>query len=1170
MKINLNRLSKKDEMHPAVQRGKSDILPTSLFHQLSKMHFNKTLTTIVMKVQIIAFLMGIGLLQVYANSYGQNITLKQNNITLESTLKEFEKQSGYVFFYKKTDVNTVKNLNVHLEKAPLRQALNTILKDAGFSYEFFDKTVVLKKRPVQSPQALINERPLLTVSQQVYIKGKVVDEAGKPIAGASVRLKSDPQKAVSSQDDGTFTLPLSADHKTVVVSYLGFKSVEVKINAEHSPIVIKLYKSDQNIDEVVITGMINRKKETFTGATSTFSKEDLKSIGNTNIIQALKSLDPSFLVMENNIAGSNPNALATIELRGQTSISTEGLRDEFGEDPNQPLFILDGFPTTLRTITDLDINRISSITILKDAASTAIYGSRASNGVVVVETIRPKAGDININYTLDANVDLPDLSSYNMMNAAEKLEFERLSGRYIRHPRLDNPITQMHLDQLYSDRLKKINQGIDSYWLSDPVQTGFSQRHSLLVTGGEGSLVYTVGGDYKNASGAMKGSGRKTWGTTLNLSYRNQKLNINNNLYVNGYSSNESPYGSFKTWVNTNPYFEKIGPTERFLEVIQNPYRPQVEYISNPQYNASLGNFDRGKNFSLVNNLQARYDLNSSLKFSTSLQISKNDTKTNVFVSPLDNSFYEKPTLERGSLNSKNLNIFSYTWNIDGQFGKTFGKHLINAFLRTELYSKDATSNGFLAIGFPSASNGNPKFAYGYAPNGRPEASKSISRRHSIISSFNYSYDQRYNADFSFTYDGSTAFGNENIYSPFFSAGLSWNLHKEHFLAQRDWINLLRLRANIGLTGNQNFASYTSVSTYDYLNSFNQNGQGIIISALGNKDLKWQNTTQYSLGLDANLWNNKVTLQLNAYRKLTDPLVIGVALPPSTALSKYPLNAGSLTVNGLEIMTKYNIINRPQNRTMWTVSLTAATNKQIYNKFNNILESLNTSLRNNKSLIAYRDGGDPADIWTVPSMGIDPSTGLEIFLKKDGTYSYQYDWKDAVVVGNTRPKWQGVFNTNFAYKGFTTSVSIRYIYNQDIFNSALFNKVENITMQQLLKYNQDKRALYSRWKNPGDISEFRKIQLNDYNQAYNNLQGIDESTQMSSRFVQQENTISLESVSLGYEWRNKTWMQQARLSNLRLTGYLNDIARLSTIRRERGIDFPYARTVSFSLTANFR
>lgn len=1164
-------------LNPFLQRDREEVV-TPVSALTTRPYFlARPLSRSLMKVNLVALLLGLGLSQVDASSYAQQVTLKRQKASLESVLKDLEKQSGYTFFYKKADVAPVKGVDIDMNNVPLNQALGAVLRQGNFTFEYFDKTIVIKKGTLPETRNISRNRNPenqigVPVFQQQSVRGKVLDENGKPIKGASIREKANAKNAVISGDDGSFAMPITSLNEVIVISYLGYKSKEVKASLNQAQMIIRLVLDDHEVEEVIVTGMMERKKETFTGATSSFTMEELKAVANTNVIQALKTLDPSFLIMENNLAGSNPNALPTIELRGQTSISTEGLRDEFSKDPNQPLFILDGFETSLKTIIDLDINRIASVTILKDAASTAAYGSRASNGVVVVETIRPKAGELIFNYTTDGNIEIPDLSGYNMMNAAEKIEFERLSGRFTRHYRMDSWERQEKLDSLYSFYLKEIERGVNSYWLSEPLQNSFSQRHSLLVSGGENTITYSIGGDYRYYNGTMKGSGGKNWGTRLNLGYRGNKLNVINQLYVSGYNSQESRYGGFSTWVNTNPYYEKKDPSERYLgEVTQYETSGSTTnriFIVNPLYATTLPNFDKTKNFELTNNLKAIYQFNKDLRIESSLQISKRNIQTDIFASPRDLRFRETPVLQRGTLSSKSRETVSYTANVGANYGKIFGKHLINALLRFEVSDDNNRSNGFYAVGFPVNSNGNPRFAYGYGDGdkGRPEASTSISRRNSIVSSFNYSYDRRYNADLSLTYDGSTSFGTNNVYSPFFSAGLSWNINNEQFLKNVDWIDVLRLRANIGRTGNQNFSSYTSVSTYNYYKDYNYFGQGVYLSSLGNPNLRWQNTTQTSLGIDANLFKSRMSLQFNAYRKFTDPLVVGITLPPSTALRNYPVNAGELTVDGLELITRYSPIFRPSERIVWTVGLTGSTLKQTYSGFGTILESLNNSLRENKSLRKYRDGGSPNDIWGVPSLGIDPGTGNEIFRKKDGSYTFQYDWADEIVLANSAPKFQGVISSTLAFKGFTAALNFRYIINQGVFNTALFNKVENITWNEMVNHNQDKRALYSRWKEIGDIAEFRKIQLNDWN-AQN---GLDESTKPSSRFIQNENTFVLESANIGYELREKNWMKKTHLSNLKFTGYLNDIFRVSTVRRERGIDYPFARTVSFSLSANFQ
>ena len=206
------------------------------------------------------------------------------------------------------------------------------------------------------------------------------------------------------------------------------------------------------------------------------------------------------------------------------------------------------------------------------------------------------------------------------------------------------------------------------------------------------------------------------------------------------------------------------------------------------------------------------------------------------------------------------------------------------------------------------------------------------------------------------------------------------------------------------------------------------------------------------------------------------------------------------------------------------------------------------------NLKRYYDGGSPSDIWAVRSAGIDPVTGREIFIKKDGTQTFEFDYNDEVIVGNSDPKLEGVIGSSFYWKGLSASINFRYRVGGQIFLSALYNKVENISDQDVY-YNQDKRALYDRWQKPGDVAKFKAISLN-------------ETTPMSSRFVADENTLSCESVSIGYETQAR-WLRHFGASSMTIRGYMNDIFRISTVKNERGLDYPFARSVAFSLGIRF-
>lgn len=1121
----------------------------------------KPLTRSLMRINLITFLLAIGFSQVDANTYAQQITLKRNKADLETILKDFEKQSGYTFFYKKEDIKAIGRLDVDVKNKPLNQALKSVLNENSFTYEYFDKTIVIKRSPLPAavvPVALSLDKSLNAAAVQQMVRGKVLDESGNPLKGATVREKSNAKRTIMTQEDGSFILPITSLNELLIVSYMGYESKEVKASLNPNQMEIKLKKKEQEVDEIVVTGTgINRNKDSFTGTTSRFTGDELKAISNNNIIQSLRSLDPAFLQLENNLSGSNPNAMPVIEVRGKSSIPSSTLRDEFGSDPNQPLFVLDGFPTSLQTIMDLDMNRVASVTILKDAASTALYGSQASNGVVVVETIKPKPGELRFSYTQDFRFETPDLTAYNMMNAAEKLEFEVLAGRYVPAASGD-PSLENFLDDLYHKHLGNVQKGIDTYWLDKPVQYGYSTNNSINASGGDQAFTYNVGMNYRMGEGVMKGSGRDSYSGSVNLTYRKNKINFNNITYIRGNKTNESPYGSFSNFVNANPYYEASYDSP-YLEVSRVAGRAGA-YINvvNPLYDAMQAQYNKSNTLEVQNNLNANYDISSMFRLNGGLQISKGSSIAKIYQSPEMSAFMDMPILRKGRYTDRRTDNFSYQANAMLTFYKTFGnKHNVNANWRNTISENKNSSYSTVAEGFPEGNLGNPKFAYSYLLDGAPGASSAVYRSVNTTLSTNYAYDNTYLFDFVYRLDGSTAYGSNKQFSPYYAVGIGWNLHRENFIKSVSWVNSLRLTGNIGITGNQNFANISSVSIYNYNSNvnYNQFGQGVSLNMLGNPDLEPQKTQQISTSLDFNLFNNRLTGYFNLYKKETNPLIVPVDLPSSTGVFSYPYNVGSLTYKGAESKITFFPIYDLAKGLTWSLGLTASSYKSEYNGFGDLLASLNKKQENDKNLVRYIDGNSAEAIWAIKSLGIDPATGREMFLTKEGQYTFDYSAANIANVGNTVANMEGVISTNLRYKQFTFGLGLRYRIGGDIYNSALFNKVENISYTNITN-NQDKRALYERWKQPGDISQFKGISQTS-------------TTPISSRFVQSNNTLSSESLNIGFLFNNEPWLKSLGLESLSTNFMANDFLYFSTVRRERGIDYPYARTFAFSLKASF-
>ena len=400
-------------------------------------------------------------------------------------------------------------------------------------------------------------------------------------------------------------------------------------------------------------------------------------------------------------------------------------------------------------------------------------------------------------------------------------------------------------------------------------------------------------------------------------------------------------------------------------------------------------------------------------------------------------------------------------------------------------------------------------------------------------------------------------FGTGNRFRNTWSVGLGWNIHKEDFLMEKtDFFQMLKLRGSVGNPGNQNFSAYQAFSTYQF-NGWMTNifGAGVIVKNLGNEGLAWQETINYDIGADIAMWKNRVTVTFDYFWKNTDPLLAIISTKGSMGVSTIAMNAGAQKTNGWEATFKISPVYRPSEGINWNISVNATSSRSKYVNIGNAFSSLNESGK--ASLVGttrYYDGGSPTSIWAVRSAGIDPATGRELFIKKDGTYSFTYDSDDETVVGNTQPKLEGVLGTTLYYKGFSVGCYLRYRLGGQVFNSSVFQKVENISTEEVY-FNQDKRALYERWSESNRDAYYKGISMV-------------QTTSKSSRFVMDENTLTGESFNVGYEFPDRM-IRKLHIAALSLQLTMNDIFRASSVRVERGIEYPFARSVSFSLGVTF-
>ena len=1084
----------------------------------------------------LSFFLLISVLPGNASVFAQQekLALSSTQLTVREIFDAISSQLRYDVFYNGEQLDLNRKVKFAQQVLNLEQVLDAVANNR-FKYTLEDRTIILT--PLTTPQTV----------NSVTLTGQVTDQSNTPLPGVTVLVKGT-KLGTSTDPEGNFKLSLPQQENTILIfSFIGMESQEVPVGDPKKPIKVILKETAENLKEVVVTGIFTRKKESFTGSASTYTASELKTAGTQNILQSLKTLDPSFAILDNTLYGSDPNRLPNMEIRGKSSML--GMRDELEADPNQPLFILDGFESSLSVINDMDINRIASITILKDAASTAIYGSKAANGVVVVETVKPQAGKLMVSYNGNANISMPDLSSYNLMNAKENLAFEKLAGKYT--PASWSATSDFELQKLYNQKLAEIESGIDTYWLTEPLRVGVNQKHSLYIEGGEGSFLFGIGAGYNGISGVMEKSNREVISGNIDLIYRIKKFQFSNKFSMTN-TKIKNPIVDFSEYAAANPYYKKRdeeGNIGKWLE--NNDYTK----AANPLWNASQNSRDEGKQLALSNYFVAEYTPLEALKVRARFGISYGNDDTEKFISRNDTRFDTYEILKKGTFNTTNTRSNQYEGELSVTFAKLIGRHRLNAVLGGNLNSNKTLTQGYSAQGFPEGDFVYPSFSNGYPEGGSPTYYENTSRSMNGYFNLGYSFDDRYLMDFSLRENGSSVFGASKRYIGTWSVGLGWNLHKERFIADHlTWIDFLKLRASIGNPGNQNFSSSKTLTTFNFqLASMNYFGMGAVLNQLGNPDLDWQITLDKNIGIDMTLIDKRLNITADYYHKVTDPLLINISMPLSSGTSSYLTNMGKQISQGLTLSASYYIIQKLDQRFSWLVRGNLRTQKTKLDKIGNKLDELNKSGQGHNT-VRYYNGADPDDIWAVKSAGIDPSTGRELFYDKEGNYTYDFSYDNEVICGNTRPKIEGVIGTSLNYKGFSVSMNFRYQTGASVFNEALFNKVENISVSGLNK-NQDKRALYERWQNPGDKVRFKDIA----NAA---------STPMSSRFIQKENVLSMESVYVGYEFY-EGWIKKIGLSNLKIQASMRDVFRASTIKSERGTLYPFARSLELGLSFNF-
>ena len=728
----------------------------------------------------------------------KQVTATFTDASVKDVLSKLQSETGVRLVYKATDVEKLKPFTGSFTKTPMSQILDKCLAGSRLAYSVVSGAVVIKHDARM---------------ERITVFGTIKDEFGQPLPGAAVQLAGTTIGVVADLD-GNYSIEFGRQEgkgNTLIFSFIGMTTEERGVNGS-TQLNVKL-KSDSSLEEVVVNGFYTQNMNTFTGVATTIKGEEIIAVSPTNLVAGIATLTPGMIMVENNAQGSNPNAVPSLLVRGANSLIT----NESEEGVNNPLIVLDGVEISMEELYDLDMFDIERIDVLKDASATILYGEKGANGVIVVERKQVKEQKVRLSYNFVPKFSLPDLSSFNLTNAAQKLDFERIAGLYDS----DNG----SLDKAYDYKLQNVRRGVNTDWIHAPLRVPFSHSHSLALSARGSNVDYRATINLGDNYGVMKADNRRRLGVGFNVGYHlRDKLTMSFQTNFSMTNAKDTPYGTFSDYVALNPYepiFDQNG--EYIKNYYFNPFDTNSSRMANPLYDATLSSFSKSQNTSMTNSLSAKWNVTKYFYVTGQANMSFSWGSNDDFVSP-DAAEYVNLTdpSKRGEYTFSKRHGQSYDGKIVLNYGRPIGDKgsMFRVSGGSNIKYARNTSATAIGMGFLKDELNDISFAMGYPTSGHPSGTDRIATDVGFFVNGNFSLFNRYFVDASFRTSGSSRFGADNSFAPFWAAGLGWNIHNEEFMSGADWMDRLTLRYSTGYTGSVSFDYYQAKTVYEYNSNY--------------------------------------------------------------------------------------------------------------------------------------------------------------------------------------------------------------------------------------------------------------------------------------------------------------------------------------------------------------
>jgi TonB-linked SusC/RagA family outer membrane protein len=988
-------------------------------------------------------------------------------------------------------------------------------------------------------------------AQTQKLTGRVVSPADpNGLPGVSVVIKGTTQGTVTDAG-GRFTLE-AAPGSTLVLSFVGYKTQELVYSGQ-ADITVNLEENTQELGEIVVTGYTSTERKDITGSVATIKSTSFKDISLNGVDQALQGQAPGVQVTQ---SSGTPGGGISVHIRGATSISAS----------NTPLYIVDGIQIQTGGLSDrsfggqndnalslINPNDIESIVILKDASAKSLYGSRASNGVVIIKTKRGKNSKTKINFDVQRGI-IDPVKKLKLLNSTQLVELQR------------EAVTHAGQNPDSFGLIAGVTDGVNTNWQDKILRTGILQQYQLSATGGDDNTTFYISGSYRDEEGIQLNNKFQRLGLTLNLDQKlTEKLTLGTNLIISrGFNKRvkgdnflDGVYsGAVKSLPYYSPYDENgalVGPGSPLYAAFPN-FNPVAQALL-PRFNILT--------LKILGGINATYQFNKNLMLKAQASLD--------YINSTEDQYESSQTAIGGylpSVGGQGLGVFTASTSANVVSFATLSynkiiseKHSVSGILGTELNQSYATSGSVQGRLFPS-----DDFTYVQSAGIVDNGFSSKTPPHNIISFFGegkYDFENKVLLSLSLRADGSSNFGQNHKFGYFPTVSAAWRVSQEKFFHSQI-ISDLKLRASFGYTGNERIPAFSYLALWGAA-PYN-GGSGVVPNNTANPNVKWETTRESNVGVNLGVLNDRIQATVDVYYNKTFDLLLNKPYPLTTGFSGIFDNIGQMENKGIEVsVTSVNI----DNALKWTTTFNISRNQ------NKILSLADTIPLYRGYTAAGVDGtniirkGEPlGSFWGLNFLGVNPATGNAIYqdLNKDGAITNA----DAMVIGNSQPKFFGGVTNRFQYKNFDLSV---------LFNFSVGNKILNFSKESLVNMGGDIQTNQSidalrRWKKPGDVTDVPRYELNS---TTNNLH--------SNRLLEDGSYLRLKNLSMGYnlppKLTSRLMMGQVRIyvtaTNLltftKYTGSDPEVSTLDGSTSAQGIDFftlPQVRTISLGVNATLK